>query len=406
MTNSTRPQGEITHEAPVKTEMASDQNDAVLTAEQIAAGAVISDIAGAGPEATPSADKGEKPKSRAQLMREAQERAFEEREAQAERLTSHARKQREADLDDDDADPVESTVTDTSTQAQDSAKPQEAAKVTDNQPGYFTDDQGVQMVRLLVNGQLQVVPADKALAALSKLNAGDEKLRIAAAKERELAERETRIRQLEAQHQQSPQPPSPGVPGVDANRLMQEREAAYLRLYNGDESAVKDLVKLDTELAQLNKAATPQVDVETIVARQLNSVRAAAWDAQVVSDEIEFKSDPAFADVVGNPMIYDLACKEAARIGRESSAMNAGIRPLEIMRQAAASVRQGLGLNAATAPSVNTRAERKQALGTTVAGGGTGQPVKAQVVKPQAREMTYAESQRQAMDELLKRNGH
>ena len=262
---------------------------------------------------------------------------------------------------------------------QDAQVQQEAApQVDNNAPRFFTDANGNQKVELLVNGKVQVVDASRVIAAAQKLEAGDERLRQAAEERQRLERERAELEQLRLASQQTQQPSS-----TDADPdLKAKLRQGFERLYNeGDDSALDELV--DT-LAKGRQQAIPQVDTTQVVQQVIVEQNRKAWDHALQIDAQAYESDPAYADVVGNPVLSTKAAQYAQKLVRESNARDNNISPREIMNRAANMARNEArelaaalgytGQQVTTTQQVNSRAAaveaRKSQAGQTVLGSG------------------------------------
>lgn len=255
---------------------------------------------------------------------------------------------------------------------------QEAVPAQDlNAPRFFTDANGNQMVELLVNGKVQAVPLSRVTAAAQKLEAGDERLRQAAEERQRLERERAEFEQQKLVSQQNQQLSSADADPDLKAKLRQDFE----RLYNeGDDTALDSLV--DT-LAKGRQQAIPQVDTAQVVQQVIVAQNHKAWDHSLQVDAQTYESDPAYADVVGNPVLSAKAQAYAQQIVRESKARDNNIRPLDIMTRAAEMARNearelasALGYTSqqvTTTQQVNSRAAaveaRKSQVGQTVLGG-------------------------------------
>ena len=262
---------------------------------------------------------------------------------------------------------------------QDAQVQQEAAPAQDlNAPRFFTDESGNQKVELLVNGKVQVVDASRVIAAAQKLEAGDERLRQAAEERQRLERERAELEQLKLASQQIQQPSN-----TDADPdLKAKLREGFERLYNeGDDSALDDLVET---LAKGRQPTTPQIDPNLVAEQAIVKLNQKAWDHALQVDAQTYESDPAFADVVGNPVLSTKATQYAQQLVREMKARDNNIRPLEIMSRAAEMARNearelaaALGYTGqqVTTQQVNSRAAateaRKSQVGNTVLGSGT-----------------------------------
>lgn len=232
--------------------------------------------------------------------------------------------------------------------------------------GFYTNEKGERFLRATVDGKIVDLPESAVLTYVQKNESGDRKLREAAERKQQLDDQEQRLRQ---QQTSTPQPSAQDVASVDVNQLMQKRQETYLRMYNGDETAIPELAQLDAQmLAMVNKPA-PQLDIDAVLTERESKKRLADWSGRVNADEVELLNDPAYADLTGSDTAYGLLVAEAGRLTKAQDAINNGLRPLDIMHQAAANIRAVF--NPAPAAAVDSRTQRKQALGNTAITAGT-----------------------------------
>lgn len=248
-----------------------------------------------------------------------------------------------------------------------------------NAPRFFTDADGNQKVELLVNGKVQVVDASRVIAAAQKLEAGDERLRQAAEERQRLDRERAELEQLRLASQQNQQ-----LSSADADPdLKAKLRQGFERLYNeGDDTALDELV--DT-LAKGRQQAIPQVDTTQVVQQVITAQNQKAWDHALQVDAQAYESDPAYADVVGNPALSAKATQYAQQLVRETKARDNNISPREIMNRAADMARNEArelaaalgytGQQQVTTQQESSRAAateaRKSQVGNTVLGSGT-----------------------------------
>lgn len=216
--------------------------------------------------------------------------------------------------------------------AQEAQAAQEAQTPPEHSPRFFTNEAGQEVVELLVNGKVTVVPAARVLAAAQKLEAGDERLRQAAQERQRLdAERQEFERQKLAQQQI----PQPSATDADPDLKAKLREG-FSRLQDGDEQAVDELVQT---LAQGRQPTTPQIDTAQLANEVAIQQNRTAWSNNLLSDEQAYMADPSFADITGNPLLAERAAAVAKQICAESKPWDTGARPRDIMNRAAEYVR-------------------------------------------------------------------
>lgn len=283
-------------------------------------------------------------------------------------------------LDIDDESQENQVQEEVNEEEQEAQAQQDATPAQDlNAPRFFTDADGKQKVELLVNGKVQVVDASRVIAAAQKLEAGDERLRQAAEERQRLERERAELEQLRLASQQNQQ-----LSNADADPdLKAKLRQGFERLYNeGDESALEELV--DT-LAKGRQQAIPQIDPNQLVEQVLVKQNHKAWDHALQVDAQAYETDPAFADVVGNPVLSAKATQYAQQLVRETKARDNNIRPLDIMARAAEMARNEArelaaalgytGQQQVTTQQVSSRAAateaRKSQVGNTVLGSGT-----------------------------------
>jgi hypothetical protein len=281
------------------------------------------------------------------------------------------------DIEDENQDNQEQEV-ETEVEQEAQVQQEAAPQVDKNAPRFFTDESGNQKVELLVNGKVQVVDASRVIAAAQKLEAGDERLRQAAEERQRLERERAELEQLRLASQQNQQ-----LSSADADPdLKAKLRQGFERLYNeGDDSALDDLVET---LAKGRQPTTPQIDPNLVAEQAVVKLNQKAWDHALQVDAQAYETDPAYADVVGNPTLSAKATQYAQQLVRETKARDNNISPREIMNRAAEMARNEArelaaalgytGQQVTTTQQVNSRAAavdaRKSQVGQTVLGSG------------------------------------
>lgn len=323
--------------------------------------------------------------------------AAEQREKDIEDM---ARRRREhlsrEEVDEEDDDTVQSGEVQTDSalkpgEAQENTEPQTSAP-QDVTPGFYVNEAGEHRYRTVVNGQPLDVSADEAFQRLAAENA---QLR--------------QSRQAPVQQQQptnSQQPPAEDAVNVELADLRAKRKDAYSRMFNGDETAIDDLSQLDDRISELTVKQAQSIDVVGKLTEYQTTQRRQAWSSRVAADEQALMADPAFKAVTANPAAYILATQEAARIMRETNAIDNGVAPIDVMRQAVTNVMGIMG--AAPAPQVDTRQQRKQQIGNTAVSAGAAAQNKQRLAQPEPTPdggATPQQQRRAALAELRKVKG-
>lgn len=153
------------------------------------------------------------------------------------------------------------------------------------------NDAGEPMFRTVVNGQLQLIPLDRARAQVQKQESADQRLQSAHQWQTQLEQRESAVAAREAQLKQSLEtmhdqaaPPSQVDAGPDDETLEGEARKLVKGLFTGSEDeAAAQLV----ELLKANRGAgtaTPQVDPEQIAQQAVAAARQQLTAEQRESD--------------------------------------------------------------------------------------------------------------------------
>lgn len=365
-----------------------------LTEEQIrnenadaaaASGFIPPQQAGASDAVTPPALPIVEPAGQADSIREGQAGRDNDREAFMNDIAQRRRQfmnDGEQPLDaygiDNDEITVDNQPQETVTQvAQDVQPSVDDSLITNDQPRFFTTADGQRKVELLVNGQRQIVDESRVIAAAQKLEAGDERLREAAMERQRLDAERQQLERDRAALQNS----QPSATDADQN-LRQQLRDGLTRMYNeGDEAALDTLV--DSIMA--GRQPAPQIDTRQIADQVAADLNQKAWDANLQNDVAAYESDPAFADITGNPMFRQRAVEYAKKYMMENPGVRTnGTTPRQVMNHCAEIVRgevqafsQALNVQPAPQPQLEqggqSRAtsveQRKTQVGNTVVGG-------------------------------------
>lgn len=309
-----------------------------------------------------------------------------------------ARRRRELlnrqEVDEEEEDGVQSGEV----QTDDALEPGEAQEITEQQsvapqdvtPGFYVDAKGQHRYRTVVDGQAVDVSADEAFQRLAAENA--------------------RLRQAPTQQPQptnSQQPPADDAVNVKLAELRKERKDAYARMYNGDETAIDDLDRLDGQIHDLTIQQVQNIDVVGKLTEYQTQQRRQAFHGRMANDEQTLLADPNLKAVTGNPVAYNLATQEAVRIMRETNAIDNGVAPIDVMRQAVTNVLKIMA-PPGQSTTVDARQQRKQQIGNTAVSAGAAAQVKQRLAQPEPTPdggATPQQQRRAALAELRKVKG-
>lgn len=219
---------------------------------------------------------------------------------------------------------------------------------------------GVWMTRVKINGKEEEIPLDQVTARYQKDAAGDEKLRIAAERERQLAEKEQqliaerdRLAALQQQHSRPSDTKDAGSVRVDekelVDALMDGDEEAFTAKMRAYRQAIKDEVlgELGTNTASVRDPVTPEQIAAEVEDRIAMRTAIAAFESE-------------YSDVVSDEYLRGMVSDRVQAIQKGDPA-----KPYaEILREAGNGVREWIAAKAGTKASTiepSTRAERKRA---------------------------------------------
>lgn len=315
-------------------------------------------------------------------------------------LEDMARRRREL-LNRDEVDEEEDdTVQSGEVQTDVALEPGAAQEITEQQnaapqdvtPGFYTDAQGQHRYRTVVNGQQIDVSADEAFQRLAAENA---------------QLRQSHQAPVQQQPTNSQQPPAEDAVNVELADLRTKRQDAYTRMFNGDETAINDLADLDAKISTLTIQQARSVDVIGQFKAYELQQRKQAFHSRLASDEQALLADPALKAVTGNTAAYEMATREAARIMRETNAIEAGVAPIDVMRQAVSSVMRIMAPQGGSAQP-DVRQQRKQQIGNTAVSAGAAAQTKQRLAQPEPTPdggATPQQQRRAALAELRKIKG-
>jgi hypothetical protein len=172
------------------------------------------------------------------------------------------------------------------------------AQEADQKPiraGFEDRGDGTLVKKLKVNGREVELTEEEYDRQLSKDLAGDQKLRLAAERERALAEREQRIAQMEQRGSQQ-EPPDLGANAVDLDAALSEYHDA---VYAGDQDAARE--KLKAVMMQGRQSSTPNIDelVSSVATRVKAEADNERYRESVQKGMGSFKKD--YAHIVADP---------------------------------------------------------------------------------------------------------
>lgn len=249
-----------------------------------------------------------------------------------------------------------------SQESTDKPEKEEQAEPTDqkqesNKPPIFERD-GVWMTRVKVNGVEEDIPLDKVTARYQKDAAGDEKLRLAAERERQIAEQAKQLQAYEA-HLRQLQKQAPSQPSnADAGSLSVSEQDLAEAFYSGDAKQVASAMRKFRESLKADlMAQTPpqqQVDQNAIVKQVEQEI--GKRDA-VKAFHSEFK------DVASDPYLFQLADQFSAQLLSQEP----NLAPRENLMKAGEMVRNWLAERGvkASEPTVATTDKQQRKVAAT-----------------------------------------
>jgi len=261
--------------------------------------------------------------------------------------------------------------------------PQAEAPVVSTDPhAPVRGDDGIWRMKVKVNGTEQLVPISEAATHYQKDVAGNEKLKRAAERERQIAAREQAVAERERRSSQSTQPSK-----KDVAKLGDAEKAFVASIYSGDESSVEGAISKYREA--LTEQITADLQAGTPVQAQIDP----AQIADQVERLIDFKASKArftsaYSDVLADPVLTQIADQESERLLREEPDLSfddhfkkAGDHARSWMEQRA-KVMGFVPKEQAQAPE-QTRVERKRQTASSPAG-------TSRAPKPQQPPVTHS----------------
>jgi hypothetical protein len=212
--------------------------------------------------------------------------------------------------------------------------------------GWRTRDDGVRIKTLKVNGQTVEMTEDEYDRQLQKEIAGDQKLRLAAEREQQLARREQEIAR---RMQEVSQPPKGAA--QDVERALSEYHDALL---DGDTDAAK--AKLLDVINAGRQSSTPNIDdIVSQVATRVEHTQAAKRHKESVEEGWStFKRD--YSDIVADEGLLAYADTQVKRLRQEKPELS----PAQVILEAGRITREKLGLGKVPAPPSADRADRME----------------------------------------------
>jgi len=242
------------------------------------------------------------------------------------------------------------------------AKPAERISTKGEDPlgEYVVRKDGKPMMKLMVYGQEKLVPLEVARAELQKIGAGDERLRQAAARQKELDARAEQLRRTEAELASRASRPTANAAPVD-----DDKEAIEIVRSLVTDTEDKAAARLAKTLKAIRQAPQPQVDVDAIakraaeVAEQKFAERETNRALQVGFET--FTRD--YRDIASDPELFAIADGKTDGIAAEHPEWSPGEVMLEAGRQTHAWMqRLGMKTSAPPVPPISNRQQRKEGL--------------------------------------------
>lgn len=212
--------------------------------------------------------------------------------------------------------------------------------------GWRTREDGVRIKTLKVNGQSVDMTEDEYDRQLQKDIAGDQKLRLAAAREQELARREQEVARRMQEFQQPPKGAAP-----DIEKALSEYHDALL---DGDTDAAK--AKLYEVIKSGRQSSTPNMDdLVSQVATRVEHTQAAERHRKSVERGWEtFKAD--YSDIVADEGLLAYADTQVKRLRQEQPELE----PAEVILEAGKITRERLGLGRTPSATSSDKADRME----------------------------------------------
>ena len=230
-------------------------------------------------------------------------------------------------------------------QASPNAEPEPPAA----QNGWYTNEQGQRVKRLMVNGQPRELTEEQYDRYIQKDMAGDEKLQRAAQIERQLADRARALQERERQLSQSAQtPPDQGASDEQVEQLLTEYHELLL---DGDTDAARVKMREIMKAGRSNPTPVDPAAIARQVATQVKTEQAReAHDKSVKDAWAAFKQDYSALLSDDGAMAYADAQIKKLR------AENPGMPHKDLFLTAGKLTAERLGLSGERKPSADTKA--------------------------------------------------
>lgn len=228
------------------------------------------------------------------------------------------------------------------------------------------------MFRTVVNGQQELIPLDKARAALQKNLAADQRLREAAEVQQHLAQREAAIMAREQELTQrlsdmhTVTTPPQGEPSMTEEQLTEEARTVVRELFVGtqDDAAAKlaDLLLKNRGAAQATTSMNPEEIAQAAVAAARQEISAEQQEADVRKGYKKFCKD--YPEIAADDNLFAIADSIVTKIEKE----NPHWMPSEMMLEAGKRTREWINSqtgsedNPEATQAQDNRSERKRKL--------------------------------------------
>jgi len=193
--------------------------------------------------------------------------------------------------------------------------------------------------RTVVDGQVRLIPLDKARAALQKHLAADIRLQQASQRQRQLDERERQIQQTEAALRTRQAQPTREAVAIDDAALERDAAEVVRSLVSAPEAEATQ--KLAKVLKTVRQAAAPQIDPNAIAAQAADVAvrKVAERDAQRALVDGLNGFVKAYPEIAADSDLYSLADSKTTAIATEHPDWT----PEQVMMEAGRLVREKFG---------------------------------------------------------------
>ena len=234
-------------------------------------------------------------------------------------------------------------------QASPNAGPEPPAATDQPKNGWYTNEQGQRVKRLMVNGQPRELTEEQYDRYIQKDMAGDEKLQRAAQIERQLADKARALQEKEQQLSQSAQtPPDQGASDEQVEQLLTEYHELLL---DGDTDAARVKMREIMKAGRSNPTPVDPAAIARQVATQVKTEQAReAHDKSVKDAWAAFKQDYSALLSDDGAMAYADAQIKKLR------AENPGMPHKDLFLTAGKLTAERLGLSGERKPSADTKA--------------------------------------------------